>query len=85
MLTVKIKPFTILIKYSAYLCSWEQQVTMLQVKISIYTKKGSYTNQYSCKHVGNRVNLSWAIVFGLCEHDFGLSLSSFGSTKVPEV
>ena len=51
----------------------------------ILTKKGTYTSQYLCKHVGIWVNLSRARIRALCEHNFGLSLSSFDLTLVPEV
>ena len=34
-------------------------------------KKGTYTSQYSCKHVGIRVNLSRARICALHEHHLG--------------
>ena len=46
----------------------------------ILTKKGPYTNQYSCEHVGIRANLNQARNWDLCNHDFGFSISSFDST-----
>ena len=57
---------------------------LLQFVIRILTKKGTYTSQYSCKHVGIRVNSCRARICASHEHDFGLSLSSFDSTWVKE-
>ena len=48
--------------------------------IHILTKKGTYTSQYLCKHVGIGVNLSRARICASREHNFGLSLLSFDST-----
>ena len=42
--------------------------------IQVYTSIigfGTYTSQYSCKHVGIQVNSSQARIRALREHDFG--------------
>ena len=63
---------------SAFIWGW---IEVRYSNICITTEKGTYTSQYSCKHVGIRVNLRRSKICALCEHDFGLSLLCFDSTR----
>ena len=48
-------------------------------------KRYLHASQYSCKHVGIWANLSRSRIRASCEHDFGLSLSSFDSAYVTKL